>query len=134
MLDKEIDLIAMATQSSILIFDSNFSFQGRIDIGAGIERVVFCQYHIVALMIADDQVYVVGYQIGDWQELGMYQTEIEGQSKVVLRTDNNFVYLCVGIKLYKLIIPKMQPLFVIESEHQAPIIDMTVTPQAIVTT
>ena len=41
-LDKEIDLIAMATQSSILIFDSNFSFQGRIDIGAGIERVVFC--------------------------------------------------------------------------------------------
>jgi hypothetical protein len=41
-LDKEIDLIALATQSSILIFDSNFSFQAKIDIGAGIERVVFC--------------------------------------------------------------------------------------------
>jgi hypothetical protein len=85
-------------------------------------------------MIAEDQVYVVGYQIGDWQELGMYQTEIEGQSKVVLRTDNNCVYLGMGIKLYKLTIPKMQPLFVIESEHLAPIINMTVTPQAIVTT
>jgi len=41
-LDKEIDMIAMATQSSILIFDSNFSFQAIIKIGAGIERVVFC--------------------------------------------------------------------------------------------
>ena len=85
-------------------------------------------------MIAEDQVYVVGYQIGDWLELGMYQTEIESQSKVVLRTDNNYVYLGVGIKLYKLAIPKMQAVFVIESEHQAPIIDMTVTPQALVTT
>ena len=64
----------------------------------------------------------------------MYQTDIEVESKVVLRTDNNFVYLGVGVKLYKLIIPNMQPLFVIESEHQAPIIDMTVTQQAIVTT
>lgn len=51
-LDKDIDLIAMATQSSILIFESNFSYQARIEIGAGIERVVFCSYHIVALMIA----------------------------------------------------------------------------------
>ena len=134
MLDKDIDLIAIATQSSILIFDSNFSFQTIIEIGAGIERVVFCYYHIVALMIAEDQIYVVGYQIGDWQELGMYQTEKEGQSKVVLRTDNDSVYLGVGIKLYKLLIPNMQSLFVIESEHQAPIIDITVTPQAIVTT
>lgn len=86
------------------------------------------------MIIAEDQIYVVGYQIGDWQELGMYQTEKEGQSKVVLRTDNDSVYLGVGIKLYKLLIPNMQSLFVIETEHQAPIIGMTVTPQAIVTT
>ena len=85
-------------------------------------------------MIAEDQIYVVGYQIGDWQELGMYQTYNDGQSGVVLRTDNTHVYLGVGIKLVKLIIPNMQSLFVIETEHQAPIIDMTVTPQAIVTT
>ena len=64
----------------------------------------------------------------------MYQAEIDGQDNVVMRTDNNYVYLAVGVKLYKLVIPTMQTLFVIETEHQSPIIDLTVTPQAIVTT
>ena len=42
---------------------------------------------------------------------------LSGQSKVVFKTDNNFVYLADGIRLVKLAIPSMAPQFVIETEH-----------------
>ena len=50
----------------------SFTFQAKIDIGGGIERVLFCSFHIVAVMRAEDNIYLVPYQIGDWQEVGMY--------------------------------------------------------------
>ena len=96
--------------------------------------MLFCSYHIVAMMIADDNIYIVPYQIGDWQEVGMYQMTIETGQNSVLKTDNNYVYLAVGLRFAKIEIPSMVSKFVIETEHIAPIIDITITPQLIVTT
>jgi hypothetical protein len=39
----------------------NFSLQGKIDVGAGITRVLFCAYHIVSLIIAGDEIFIVSY-------------------------------------------------------------------------
>ncbi len=55
-------------------------------------------------------------------------------NKVVIESDNNFIFLACGIKLVKLSVPDLTQVFLYESEHEAAIIDMTISPASIITT
>lgn len=134
-IDKELGAIAIASSCSIYIFDFNFALQNKISCDGidTIERVVFCFYNIVALVNAQDSIFVICYQTDDGSEIGMFELKTEGH-KTLMQTDNTAVYLASGIKLAKVTIPDMCAVYIIETEHQAPIIDFTLTPSTIVTT
>lgn len=123
--DKELEAFAIATPTFVYIFDFTYSYQAQIQVES-IERVLFCQYHIIVMVNAGDSAYFICYQIEDQTEVGCFDLKTE-DNKVIIKTDNNYVYLACGIKLVKLSVPELQQVFLYESEHEASIIDMTIS-------
>ena len=130
--DKELEAIAIATPMFVYVFDFTYQYQAKIQ-AESIEKVLFCQYHIVVMVNAGDSAYFICYQIDDQTEVGCFDIK-NGDAKTIMKTDNNFIYLACGIKLMKLSVPDLTQVFMFESEHEASIIDMTITPSTIVTT
>lgn len=130
--DKELEAFAIATPTFVYIFDFQYQYSAQIQ-AESIERVLFCQYHIVVMVNAGDSAYFICYQIEDCTEVGCFDMETE-DNKVVIESDNNFIFLACGIKLVKLSVPDLTQVFLYESEHDAAIIDMTVSPASIITT
>lgn len=52
----------------------------------------------------------------------------------MIKTDNQFVYFTSGIRLGKLVLPEMNPQYVIETEHSDVIINFNVSKYAAITT
>ena len=130
--DKELGAIAISTATTIFIFDFDYNFQNKIDL-ENIEQILFCQYNLVALVNVGDAVFLISYQIDDGGELGCEEFKTDG-NKVLMKTDNNFVYLSCGIRLAKFSMPEMSSVYVIETEHSNGIIDFTLSPSNIITT
>ena len=131
--DKELEAFALATPTFVYLFDFNFQYQTKIQIES-IERVLFCQYHIVVMVNAGDSAYFICYQIDDCTEVGCFEMKTNTDAKVVIKTDNNNVYLANGIQLVKLTVPELKQVFMYESEHDAGIVDMTISQSCIITT
>jgi hypothetical protein len=62
--DKELEAFAIATPTFVYIFDFTYYYQAQIQVES-IERVLFCQYHIIVMVNAGDSAYFICYQIED---------------------------------------------------------------------
>ncbi len=50
-----------------------------------------------------------------------------------MKTDNTYIYLAIGIKLVKLSVPDLTQIYIIETEHENEIIDLTISTQSVIT-
>lgn len=133
-IDKELGAIAITSQQMVYLFDfgDTYTILTKIEV-ENIQQVHFSQYNIVVLVALNDSHYLIAYQVDDGSELGCHEFKTDGYP-VVIRTDNQHLFYTCGIRLTKLSVPDLTPVYQVETEHSDIITDFNLSQTLAITT
>ena len=97
-IEKEMNFIAVASQSSVYVFDfsENYRLITTIEVD-NVYQIEFCQFLIVVLVRLEESSFVVSYEIDlDSVEKGSYEIKTNGYQDMI-SSDNQSIYFACGV-------------------------------------
>ena len=97
-IEKEMNFIAVASQSSVYVFEfsENYRLITTIEVD-NVYQIEFCQFLIVVLVRLEESSFVVSYEIDlDSVEKGSYEIKTNGYQDMI-SSDNQSIYFACGV-------------------------------------